>query len=217
MTCHCCSGATKLFGRYRNKNRLVQRYRCVRCSKTFSEAQPMQGLHVDFGKACQTVHLLCEGMGIRAISRFTGLHQQTVLKILEMAGARAVALLDRQIRDVEVESVQCDELFCFVFSKERNNLTQDTETGSQYTFLAVDRKSKLILSHCIGKRDRPAADAFMADLRKRVKGRCQLTTDGYQAYLMSVYNAFGANVDYARQIKTYADHGQNPMADERRY
>jgi hypothetical protein len=46
---------------------------------------------------------------------------------------------------------------------------------------------------------------------------CQLTTDGYQGYLMAVYNAFGANVDFARQTKTYAAMSQNPHADERRY
>jgi hypothetical protein len=63
MTCHCCNGEAKKFGKFKNVNRLVQRYRCVRCSKTFSEAQPLDGLRVDFKKACQVVHLLCEGMG----------------------------------------------------------------------------------------------------------------------------------------------------------
>ena len=102
-------------------------------------------------KAVQTVHLLCEGMGIRAISRFTGLSQPTVLSILETAGQKATALLDQQIRNVEVESVQCDEIFAFVQKKECNNIGKDPELGTQYTYLAVDRKSKMILSHFIGK------------------------------------------------------------------
>ena len=36
---------------------------------------------------------------------------------------------------------------------------------------------------------------------------------------MAVYNAFGANVDFARQAKTYANIGGhlNPAAEERRY
>jgi IS1 family transposase len=155
-------------------------------------------------------------MGIRAIERFTQLNRRTVLGVLEVAGQKAVALLDQQIRDVEVESVQCDELFSFVFCKAENNLLQDPERGSRYTYLGVDRKSKLILSHLVGTRDREFADAFMLDLRKRIKGRCQLTTDGYQGYLNAVYNAFGANVDYARQQKVYLDY-PNAIKDVRRY
>jgi hypothetical protein len=57
----------------------------------------------------------------------------------------------------------------------------------------------------------------MADLRKRVKGRSQMTTDGLWANLPAVYNAFGANVDFAQQVKSYANYGHHPMADERRY
>jgi TPR repeat protein len=59
-TCHCCNGETKKFGRFQNKNRIVQRYRCLRCAKTFSESQPLDGLRVDFKQACHVVHLLCE-------------------------------------------------------------------------------------------------------------------------------------------------------------
>lgn len=177
----------------------------------------MDGLRVPMEKAVQTVHLLCEGVGIRAIERFTGLHRDTVLCVLEMAGQKAAALLDRQIRNVESESVQCDEIYSFVLTKEFNNKAQDPEIGTQYTYLAIDRKTKLIISHLIGKRHRSYTEAFMSDLRIRIKGRCQLTTDGYQGYLMAVYNAFGANVDFARQTKTYAAMSQNPHADERRY
>jgi len=54
------------FGKFRNANRIVQRYRCVRCTKTFSEAQPLDGLRVDFKQACQVANMLCEGIGIRA-------------------------------------------------------------------------------------------------------------------------------------------------------
>ena len=118
---------------------------------------------------------------------------------------------------MEVESVQCDEIFAFVGCKEFNNKLHDPELGTQYTYLAVDRKSKLIMSHLIGKRDAKGCDAFMVDLRSRVKGRCQITTDGFQGYLGAVYDAFGANVDFARQAKTYADYGNNPFKDERRY
>lgn len=131
MTCHCCNGETVRRGFYRNKNFTVQRYKCVRCNKTYSDKHPLDTLRLDFKKACEVVHLLCEGMGIRAVSRFTGLNQETVLNVLELAGQKALRLLDEQIKNVEVESVQCDELFAFVHSKEANNKTKDVELRSQ--------------------------------------------------------------------------------------
>lgn len=63
--------------------------------------QPLNGLRVPMEKAVQTVHLLCEGLGVRAISRFTGLNQETVLNVLEVAGQKAARVLDVQIRNVE--------------------------------------------------------------------------------------------------------------------
>jgi len=73
------------------------------------------------------------------------------------------------------------------------------------------------MSHYIGKRDKACASAFMADLRGRVKGRCQLTTDGMYGYLSAVYDTFGAGVDFAQQSKTYNDRDFGAFRDERRY
>jgi transposase-like protein len=218
VNCRCCqSEEIKRRGFYRNKNFNVQRFQCLRCGTSFAEKTPLDNLRVPMEKAVQTVHLLCEGMGIRAISRFTGLSQPTVLSILEMAGQKAMRLLDQQVRNVEVESVQCDEIFAFVQKKEFNNKLNDPEVGTQYTYLAVDRNSKMILSHFIGKlRSRENATIFMADLRSRIKGRCQLTTDGLYGYLGAVYDTFGANVDFAQQIKTY-NNDLNVKQNERRY
>ncbi len=218
MNCYCCkSDQIKRRGFYQNKNFNVQRFQCLRCGKSFAEQTPLENLRVPMEKVVQTVHLLCEGMGIRAISRFTGLSQPSVLSILEMAGQKAQRLLDKQIQNVEVESIQCDEIFSFVQKKEFNNTLHDPDVGTQYTYLAVDRKSKLILSHFIGKlRSRENATTFMADLRRRIKGRTQITTDGLYGYLGAVYDTFGSNVDFAQQAKTYAN-DLNVKQNERRY
>jgi transposase-like protein len=181
LNCHCCSGPTKKFGRFHNKNRLVQRFRCTRCGKTFSESQPLEGVRVETSKAVQVVHLLCEGMGIRAAARLSGLDEGTILNILETAGEHCARLLDARIRDVQVESVQADEMFAFVYCKQYNNVLKDPAKGEQYTFLAIDRGSKLILSHYVGKRTGESTDIFVADLRKRIKGHAQVTTDGLQS------------------------------------
>jgi transposase-like protein len=145
ITCLCCNGEAKKFGKFRNANRIVQRYRCVRCAKTFSESQPLDGLRVDFDKACQVVNLLCESVGIRAIQRLTGLHQETILGILETAGQKATTFLDSKVRNVNAELIQADEIHTTVYSKQINTPEDETERGEQYMFLSVDRRSNPII------------------------------------------------------------------------
>jgi transposase-like protein/IS1 family transposase len=211
MTCHCCNGETKKFGKFKNKNRLVQRYRCERCAKTFSEAQPMDGLRVDFKQSCQVVNMLCEGMGIRAISRLTGFHQVTVLNILETAGQKAAAFLDEKIRNVNADVIQADEVHSFVYSKQRNTPKEEIEHGDQFTFLSVDRNSKLIINYKVGKRTNENATDFLADLKNRMVNRFQLTTDNWKCYSGldggAVANVFGNGVDYATETKFFAKPG----------
>ncbi len=205
MNCKCCNGESKKFGKFRNVNRLVQRYRCGRCGTTFSESQPLDGLRVDFDKACQTVGLLCEGMGIRAIQRFTGLHQETILNILETAGQKAAQVLDGKIRNLQSKFVQTDEIASYV-GCHQYKAKDDELRGAFYTFLSVDRDSKLIINLRTDRRNSEVARGFMRDLKGRVPNRFQLSTDGWRGYSQrngSVRTVFGDSIDYATEIKSY--------------
>jgi len=73
------SGPTKKFGKFPNVNRIVQRYRCTRCGKTFSEEQLLNGVRIEKSKAIQIAHLLCEGVGIRAAARLADVDQSARL------------------------------------------------------------------------------------------------------------------------------------------
>ena len=187
---------------------MVQRYACKQCGKTFSQEQPLQGMRVDFEKACQVVHLLVEGMGIRAIQRFTGLHQETILSILEGAGQKAASFSDAKVCNLKPKLVQAEEMHCFVQCRQQNNIHNIEDIGEQFMFLAVDRDSKLIISSLIGRRTRENADCFMGDLRKRTITRFQLTTDNWKTYSgygeSSVMVAFGRDIDYATEKKIFA-------------
>jgi IS1 family transposase len=185
----------------------VQRYACDRCGKSFSESQPLDGLRVDFQQACQVVHLLCESMGIRAIQRITGLHQETILNILETAGQKAAEFLDAKIRNVNADVIQADEIYSFVYSKRQNTPEEDFERSEQYTFLSVDRRSKLIVNWLVGKRTCENAERFFWDLKSRMANRVQLTTDGFKGYSDmdgAVTAVFGQGVDYATETKYFA-------------
>jgi IS1 family transposase len=193
----------------------VQRYACDRCGKSFSESQPLDGLRVDFKQAEQVVHLLVEGMGIRAIARVTGLHRDTVLSILETAGQKAAQFLDAKIRNVKAEQVQADEICCFVGCRQNNAAEGDTERGQFFTFLSVDRASKLILNWRTGKRTQSDTDGFFTDLKSRVQNRFQLSTDGWIGYCGhdgAVRRVFGDAIDYATEIKHFAaDNPRRPF------
>jgi IS1 family transposase/transposase-like protein len=203
VNCICCNGIAKRRGFYRNKNFNVQRFECLKCGTSFSEKQPLDNLRVDFKQACTVLNMLAEGIGIRAVSRLTGLHQQTVLNVLARAGSKAGRFLDATVRNVQPESVQADEMFCFVGCKERNNLHYSEFRGDQYLFMAIDSKSKLIISHVIGKRTATNTEALLKDLKQRVAGRMQLTTDGYECYKVEVPRAFGKEIDFAQQVKIF--------------
>lgn len=204
MTCHNCHILMKKFGFF-GKLQRVQRYRCIQCGRTFSAIpdRPFDNMRVPVPLATQAIHLLVEGMGIRACERLTGLHRDTVTLLLEVAGQKSARLLDRKIRNVPVQSVQADELWCFVGHKQARNIGANPETGDQYTFLAIDRVSKLILTHRIGKRTYVMAQEFIDDLKLRVDGRFQLTTDQFQGYLRAVFNTFYGDVDFAQQQKIF--------------
>jgi len=213
MNCLCCSGNCRKSGTYRNRNRVVQRYHCDRCGKSFSESQPLDGLRVNFDKACRVVHLLCESTGIRAIQRLTGLHQETILNILETAGEKAVAFLDEKIRNVNAVQVQADEVHSFVYSKQYNTPEDETERGDQWTFLAIDRESKLIVTWLVGKHTRGNALRFMGDLKHRTANRFQLTTDDWKVYSGTdgvVSDVLADKVDYATERKYYARGNARP-------
>jgi IS1 family transposase/transposase-like protein len=216
VNCVCCNGIAKRRGFYRNKNFNVQRFECLKCGTSFSDKQPLDNLRVDFKQACTVLNMLSEGIGIRAVSRLTGLHQQTVLNVLARAGSKAGRFLDTTVRNVQPESVQADEMFCFVGCKDRANLTHDPFRGSQYLFLAMDSKSKLIISHVIGQRTVSNTTRLLNDLKQRVAGRFQLTTDGYEPYKVEVRRTLGKDVDFAQLVKQYAN--PRDLTDpERRY
>lgn len=187
----------------------VQRYQCKICKRTQSDSppNPLGNLHVPFEKAVEVVSLLCESTGIRACERLSGVHRDTVMHILEMAGQKAAAFMDARIRNVTAEWIQADEVHTFVYSKQINTPETQNLRGEQYAFLSVDRRSKLIINWLVGKHSRENAEFFLMDLKSRVSNRFQLTTDNwavYSGYKGAVEAILGNETDYATETKYFA-------------
>jgi IS1 family transposase len=137
--------------------------------------------------------------------------------VLEIVGAKCAALLDRKLRNLTVGSLQIDELWARVGVKEARRAPYDSECGDFYTFLGIDARTKLIVSHHTGKRDYANTDAFVADLASRIVGRVQITTDGWQAYPDTIRNYLLYRLDYAVMQKIYSPQESNHYDVLRRY
>jgi hypothetical protein len=180
----------------------IQRYRCKSCGKCQSDIpqRPLNDLRVPFDKAVQIVNMLVEGISIRATARLSGVHRDTVLRVLETTGRKCAELHDKTLRNLNCEVIQVDEIWSFCGCKEINvpeDLRGKGIAGDLWTWVAIDAKTKLIPAWHVGNRDAWAANYFMDDLKSRLAQRVQLTSDGLRLYVKAVEDAFGADVDYA--------------------
>jgi IS1 family transposase len=141
-----------------------------------------------------------------------GVGKHTVLRLLEDAGCACAVYHDAMVRGLEVKRLQCDEIWAFVYGKDKNLTLEQIKAGagSVWTWTAIDADSKLIISYMLGDRGARTADAFMRDVASRIANRIQLTTDGHRVYAEAVEGAFGSDIDYAMLVKIYGASGDNP-------
>jgi IS1 family transposase len=170
-------------------------------------------------KRVQILSMLCEGSSMRSISRVCDVSINTVAKLLADAGEACAAFHWGTVRGVKARRVQCDEIWSFIAAKAKNVPTAKAapdSAGSVWTWTAIDADTKLIISYMVGGREAETANFFIDDLRQRIAGRMQLTTDGHAAYLEAVAGAFPeGGVDYAMLVKLYGE--PTGFKDERRY
>jgi len=162
------------------------------------------------------LHLLCEGNSLRAVTRLTGASKKAVSKLMVDAGQAAAWYQDRVFRNLTCKRVQVDEIWAFVYAKQKNvplAKKAPPNAGDVWTWTAIDADTKLIPSWFVGGRDSDAAMIFMEDLAARLANRVQLTSDGHKAYLEAVEGAFGSDIDYAMLVKIYGPSGEG----EKRY
>ena len=158
-------------------------------------------------KKIAVLSALVEGNSIRAVSRMTEVHKTTILRLLAEIGERCAKLLDEKMRGLSCREIEADEVWCFIKKKQRRLTDQERligELGDCYTFIALDPHTKLIPVFKVGKRDAATTHAFIRELRTRIVGRLQLSTDAFSTYVDAVERAFGSEVDYAQIVKNYA-------------
>lgn len=195
----------KKHGRDRKGN---QRYKCTLCGQTFVKQtnKPLGNLRISLKEAVAALNLLLEGMSIRATARITGTCKKTICDLILAVGANCERFMESTIRNVNSLDIQADEIWSFVGMKEKQRFSggHTGEEGNSWTFLAIDRDTKLVLAHHIAEqRNNEACAVFLAKLQSAITGRFQLSTDGLGAYSLNVPFTFKGDVDFGQLIKNF--------------
>src|SRR2546426_3664285 len=159
---------------------------------------------------------LLDGASIRAVERQTRIHRDTIMHFGVTAGEACARFHDQAVRDVQPTLIEADELWTFVGKKQKRVRQSDApECGDTYVFLGMDATRKLIISYAVGKREGLTTDRFIRDLRSRVLGRPQISTDGWAPYVESIDRHFGPHVAFAQVVKDFYSDAPTEQARHR--
>ncbi|WP_437490613.1 IS1 family transposase [Sorangium sp. So ce1014] len=160
---------------------------------------------------------LVNGTSIRAASRMTGVHQDTIGRFAQAIGEGCARLHDRMVRDLTSPLVDIDEMHSWCGRRQIHvdPTKHDAATsGEQWTWAAICRTSKLIIAWHVGKRDQESADALVEDVRARLVVMPQITTDGLGLYAQPIAANFGRAVPYMQTVKNFSARPGKPGTSE---
>ena len=94
---NCLHGQTIGWGKDRQGN---ARRRCKACGKVLSivAPRPLGRMRISLEDATLILSLLTEGSSIRSAERISGVHRDTICKLLRLAGEKCEAHLSRLVR-----------------------------------------------------------------------------------------------------------------------
>jgi len=167
---------------------------------------------------------LVEGNSINSTVRMTGIAHTTILRLIAEVGESCLRFHDAVVRGLDTRLVQADEVWSFVAAKEKNVRPEmkGKGVGSVWTWTCLDASSKLMISWLVSDRSQQAANTIIADLKKRITGRIQLSSDGLPQYVEAVIKVFRpGEIDHAEVVKTFANSkpvtGVSPNSAASRY
>src|SRR6266536_3186917 len=89
----------------------------------------------------QILGMIVEGMSMQSITRLVGVSKNTVAKLLKDAGEACIIHHDEMVRDLKSKRIQCDEIWSFCYSKEKNvpvHKRGQFGIGDVYTWTSID-------------------------------------------------------------------------------
>src|SRR5580692_4988100 len=156
-------------------------------------------------KQIEVIAALCEGVGQRAVTRLTGCDRKTVARLALRVGRGCAELHDRMMVGIRVNRLELDEAWSFVGKKQKNVLRHEIPVkGDQYVFIGMAGTQKAIIGWRVGKRNAETTLEFLHDLRERVIGQPEISTDGFHPYRPAIRDTFGDSASHGVIVKTYS-------------
>src|SRR6266568_3853893 len=92
-------------------------------------------------KRAQVISALVEGCSIRSTVRMTGVSKNTIVKLLADLGEACLDFHNETVRNLKSKRVQCDEIWSFVYAKEKNVPADKRGVfgfGDVWTWVSID-------------------------------------------------------------------------------
>jgi hypothetical protein len=142
------------------------------------------------------------------VERITGVHRDTIMRLLVLAGEKCATLIGKRIKNLEPLDVENDELWGYIKKKEGHRTAKEEKIEGlrdAYCFVAVERNTKPVMNIPLGLRNSENHDIIIEGLRDSIKpgNHFQITTDGFAAYNRAIMTTLGDQVDFAQLIQVY--------------
>lgn len=155
---------------------------------------------------------LLEGCSLRGAARLADCHQDTARRLMVRTREHCRMLLLERLQGISPRVIECDEVYNWVSPKPDPRIDEDDEprkTGRQWIWTAIDRDSRLILAHHVGKRNLESAYNFLLGLKETISGKPTIVTDGLILYVDAIEELWGQNVNFAQLIKDFSPIGSS--------
>jgi hypothetical protein len=111
----------------------------------------------------------------------------------------------RTLERRRVGSIELDEIWGYVGKKQKpSSVTRSATRAISTRSLRLAPRQSCHSSYRTGKRDSENTDLFTQDLRERVLGEPEISTDGFLPYQNAIRDAFRGKAHHGVIVKTYS-------------
>jgi transposase-like protein len=194
------AGTVTRYGFVRSSRRRQQRWRCARCTTTFTRdtGTLFERLRSPSTAVERALALSIEGVSKAAIARVVGVAACTVTRWIERAAGMATDFHGQRVEGVRTHEVQADEL--------RGHTTGRAHVTWVHVAIAVE--SRLWLSLFVGPRSLKSLKCHYGEIQSRLDfgpGPVLVSTDGYVKNLAAIARTFGPCGIHASVVRRIED------------
>jgi IS1 family transposase/transposase-like protein len=204
-TCYCRNRHCRRYGQSGSGARLesagwhrgARRWKCLECGHRFSSrvGTAYAGIRTPDGVYQKAIHHLAEGVSIRATARLMECDKDTVCHWLPQVGRHCRRLRLYFFRHLHLTECQLDELWTFVYKKEKHLTLLEKlagRYGDAWIWTAFDPVHKLVPMWRVGKRTSGDAQKFINTLKNTLDEHIPFfTSDDLPQYAEALLEEYG--------------------------